>query len=284
MVTPMNESLEVDYAEAGRLAQYLTGHGSDGVVISGTTGESPTLAEQEKIELFRAVKKALPEKIVIAGIGSYNTAASVALAKKAAETGVDGLMAVVPYYNKPQQEGLYKHFKAIAEAVSLPLMLYNIPGRSVVNMLPETVKRLAEIPNIVALKESPASMDQVSELMRVLPSHFAIYSGDDSLTLPMLALGCKGVVSVAAHIIGDEMRDMVDAWYAGDTTRAAKLHLELFPVFRGIFVTSSPVPVKTLLNMDGQNVGGVRLPLVSATETEIQFLRSMMEEVKKKRR
>src|SRR5665648_110700 len=206
MVTPMNEALEVNYEEAARLAQYLIDHGSDGVVVCGTTGESPTVTNEEKIELFRVVKEALGEKKVIAGIGSYSTAASIALARKAEITGVDGLLAVVPYYNKPSQEGIFQHFKAIAEATSLPLMLYNIPGRTSINLLPETVKRLSEIPNIVALKESAGSLDQVSELKRMLPSTFAVYSGDDSMTLPMLALGCSGIISVAAHVIGDEMK------------------------------------------------------------------------------
>ena len=281
MVTPMNEALEVDYEEAKRLAQHLTVHGSDGVVVCGTTGEAPTVTDQEKVELFRVVKEALGKRTVIAGIGSYSTAASIALARKAATTGVDGLLVVVPYYNKPSQEGMFQHFKAIAEATSLPLMLYNIPGRTSVNLLPETVKRLAEIPNIVALKEAAGSLDQVSELKRLLPSEFSIYSGDDSMTLPMLALGCSGIVSVAAHVIGDEMKEMVDAWFDGDTAQATKWHLDLFPIFKGIFVTSNPVPIKALLNMIGIKAGGVRLPLVKATPVEMKFLKDLIDEFKK---
>ena len=281
MVTPMKEGLEVDYEEAKHLAQYLTVHGSDGVVVCGTTGESPTVTDQEKVELFRVVKKASGKRTVIANIGSYSTAASIALARKAATTGVDGLMAVVPYYNKPSQEGMFQHFKAIAEATSLPLMLYNIPGRTSVNLLPETVKRLSEISNIVALKESAGSLDQVSELKRILPSKFSIYSGDDSMTLPMLALGCSGIVSVAAHVIGDEMKEMVDAWFEGDTAQATKWHLDLFPIFKGIFITSNPVPIKALLNMMGINAGGVRLPLVKATPVEMKLLKDLIDEVKK---
>ena len=281
MVTPMNEALEVDYEEAKRLAQHLTVHGSDGVVVCGTTGEAPTVTDQEKVELFRVVKEALGKRTVIAGIGSYSTAASIALARKAATTGVDGLLVVVPYYNKPSQEGMFQHFKAIAEATSLPLMLYNIPGRTSVNLLPETVKRLSEIPNIVALKEAAGSLDQVSELKRLLPSEFSIYSGDDSMTLPMLALGCSGIVSVAAHVIGDEMKEMVDAWFDGDTAQATKWHLDLFPIFKGIFVTSNPVPIKALLNMIGIKAGGVRLPLVKATSVEMKFLKDLIDEFKK---
>ena len=281
MVTPMNEALEVDYEEAKRLALYLTVHGSDGVVVCGTTGESPTVTDQEKLELFRVVKKALGKRTVIAGVGSYSTAATIALTRKAETTGVDGLLVVVPYYNKPSQEGMFQHFKAIAEATSLPLMLYNVPGRTSANLMPETVKRLSEIPNIVALKEAAGSIDQVSELKRMLPSEFSVYSGDDSMTLPMLALGCSGIVSVAAHVVGDEMKEMVDAWFNGDTAQATKWHLDLFPIFKGIFVTSNPVPIKALLNMIGIKAGGVRLPLVKPTPVEMKFLKDLIDEFKK---
>jgi 4-hydroxy-tetrahydrodipicolinate synthase len=281
MVTPMNETLEVDYEEAKRLALYLTSHGSDGVVVCGTTGESPTVTDQEKLELFRVVKKALGKRTVIAGVGSYSTAATIALTRKAETTGVDGLLVVVPYYNKPSQEGMFQHFKAIAEVTSLPIMLYNVPGRTSANLQPETVKRLSEIPNIVALKEASGSLDQVSELKRMLPSEFSVYSGDDSMTLPMLALGCSGVISVAAHVIGDEMKEMVDAWFEGNTAQATKWHLDLFPIFKGVFVTSNPVPVKALMNMIGIKAGGVRLPLVKATPAEMKFLKDLIDEFRK---
>jgi len=281
MVTPMNADLEVNYEEAKRLAQYLSVHGSDGVVVCGTTGESPTVTDEEKVELFRVVKQALGKKTVIAGVGSYSTAATIALARKAATTGVDGLLVVVPYYNKPSQEGMYQHFKAIAEATPLPIMLYNVPSRTSVNLLPETVKRLSEIPNIVALKEAAGSLDQVSELKRMLPAEFEVYSGDDSMTLPMLALGCSGVISVAAHVVGDEMKQMVNAWFDGDTAQATKWHLDLFPIFKGIFVTSNPVPIKSMMNMIGIQAGGVRLPLVKATQVEMKFLKDLMDEFHK---
>lgn len=281
MVTPMNEALEVDYEEAKRLALYLTSHGSDGVVVCGTTGESPTVTDQEKLELFSVVKKALGKRTVIAGVGSYSTAATIALTRKAETTGVDGLLVVVPYYNKPSQEGMFQHFKAIAEATSLPIMLYNVPGRTSANLQPDTVKRLSEIPNIVALKEASGSLDQVSELKRMLPSEFSVYSGDDSMTLPMLALGCSGVISVAAHVIGDEMKEMVDAWFEGNTAQATKWHLDLFPIFKGVFVTSNPVPVKALMNMIGIKAGGVRLPLVKATPVEMKFLKDLIDEFRK---
>lgn len=279
MVTPMNEALEIDYEEAVRLAKYLVSHGSDGVVVCGTTGESPTVTADEKVELFRVVKEALGKTPVIAGIGSYSTDATIALARKAAATGVDGFLVVVPYYNKPSQEGLFQHFKAIAEATPIPLILYNVPSRTSANLMPATVKRLAEIPNIVALKEAAGSVDQVSELKRMLPPEFVIYSGDDSMTLPMLALGCDGVISVAAHVIGDEMKEMVDAWFAGDSARATKLHLELFPMFKGIFITTNPVPIKALVEMIGIKAGGVRLPLVTATPEEVKFLKDLLDDV-----
>lgn len=281
MVTPMNDNLEVDYLESGRLAKYLSEHGSDGIVVAGTTGESPTLSAEEKLELFRVVKEAVGKNvIVIAGIGSNSTAASVALARKAVDTGVDGLMAVVPYYNKPSQEGMYQHFRTIAEATTLPLMLYNVPGRTSANLLPETVLRLSKIPNIVALKEAVGVMDQVSELKRILSEDFEVYSGDDSLTLPMLALGCSGIVSVASHVIGDEMKQMIDAWFDGDAITARKCHLKLMPVFKGIFITANPVPIKYLVNTLGLKAGKARLPLVDATPEEKKFLTELLQNIK----
>ncbi|MHB1654685.1 MAG: 4-hydroxy-tetrahydrodipicolinate synthase [Desulfitobacteriaceae bacterium] len=281
MVTPLNEALEVDYEEAKRLALYLIEHGSNGIVVCGTTGESPTLSSEEKLQLFRVVKEAVGSRgTVIAGIGSNSTEASVRLAQLTNEIEVDGMMAVVPYYNKPSQEGLFRHFQAIAQVTNLPIMLYNVPGRTSANMLPGTVKRLAEISNIVALKEAAGSIDQVSELKSILPQEFQVYSGDDSFTLPMLALGCSGIVSVAAHVIGDEMKQMVDAWFNGDTAVAQRWHLKLYPVFKGIFITANPVPVKALLNIMGIKAGGVRLPLVDATEEEQEFLAKLIKDVK----
>jgi 4-hydroxy-tetrahydrodipicolinate synthase len=281
MVTPMKDDLEVDYQEAGRLAKYLAEHGSDGIVVAGTTGESPTISSEEKLELFRVVKEAVGKDVIVyAGIGSNSTANSVALARKAVATGVDGLMAVVPYYNKPSQEGMYQHFKTIAEATELPLMLYNVPGRTSANLLPETVLRLSKISNIVALKEAVGMMDQVSELKRILPEDFEVYSGDDSLTLPMLALGCSGIISVAAHVVGDEMKKMVDAWFEGDAKTALQWHLKLMPVFKGIFITANPVPIKYLVNTFGIKAGKVRLPLVDATPEEEKFLSELLRKVK----
>lgn len=277
MVTPMNDKLEIDYRAAIDLAVHLAQNGSDGIVVAGTTGETPTLSKEEKINLFREVKQAVGDKCkVIAGIGTYSTKESIELAERISKLNLDGVLTVVPYYNKPSQEGLYCHFKAIAEASDYPVMLYNIPGRTSLNMLPDTVLRLSEVPNIVAIKEAAGSLDQVSELKSILPSDFAVYAGDDSLTLPMLSLGCSGIVSVASHLVGTKIQKMVTAWQAGDTATALKWHLKLYPVFKGMFVATNPIPVKYLLNEAGIKVGEYRLPLVGPSESEKEMLRKVL--------
>lgn len=279
MVTPLDKDLSVNYDQAKKLARYLVDTGSEGVVVAGTTGESPTLTKEEKVELFKVIVEEVGGKAtVIAGTGGNNTADSVALTRAAEKAGVDGVMLVGPYYNKPSQEGLYRHFKTVAESTDLPVMLYNIPGRTAVNILPDTVSRLAGVENIVAIKEASGSLDQVSELRRILPDNFALYSGDDSMTLPLLALGGKGVISVAAHLVGSKMKDMINAFTSGNITMATKLHLELFPVFKAMFVTTNPVPVKAALNMTGWQVGEPRLPLVEATDEEKDTIKSVLAE------
>ena len=281
MVTPFKKDLSVDYDQVKKLARHLVQSGSDGLVVSGTTGESPTLTKEEKIELFRVVVKEVGgNAVVIAGTGGNDTVSSIELTQAAEKVGVDGIMLVSPYYNKPSQEGLYQHFKTIAESTNLPVLLYNIPGRTAVNIIPSTVVRLAEIENITAIKEASGNFEQISELRRLLPAQFAIYSGDDSLTLPMLSLGGRGVVSVAAHIIGTSIAEMVNAYTSGNVTLAAKIHCNLFPVFKGLFVTTSPVPIKTALNILGWQVGGPRLPLVDATSEEKEFVKKMLVDAK----
>jgi len=281
MVTPFDEQLKVNYNEAARIARYLAENGSDGIVVAGTTGETPNLSHEEKLNLFREVKQAVGNSCkVIAGVGTYSTAESTELTKKCSGYDLDGIMAVVPYYNKPSQEGLYMHFKAIADETELPVMLYNIPGRTGINLLPDTVKRLAENKNITCIKEAAGTMDQVSELKSILPSSFSVYAGDDSLTLPMLSLGCSGVVSVASHLIGNQIKKMIEAYHNGKTESALKWHLLLFPVFKGLFVTSNPVPVKYLLNKTGFNVGGYRLPLVGPSKEEKIFLKDLLVKIK----
>lgn len=277
MVTPFNDDLSINIGQAKKLAQHLVSSGSDGLVIAGTTGESPTLSKDEKLQLFQEIVDEVGDNaVVVAGTGSYSTADSIALTRAAEKTGVDGVMLVVPYYNKPSQEGLYQHFKAIAESTSLPIILYNIPGRTGINLLPATVARLAQIGNIVAIKEASGNMDQVSELSKLLPDDFAIYSGDDSLTLPMLALGGTGVISVASHLVGSRMKEMVNAFISGDIRLAQKIHLELFPLFKGIFITTNPVPVKTALNLQGWQLGGTRPPLAAANASEEAAIKDML--------
>ena len=279
MVTPYDQDLQVDYDKAAELARYLVKQGSQGLVVSGTTGESPTLSREEKLELFRCVRQAVGSDISVwAGTGLHDTVASVALTKAASATGVDGILGVAPYYNKPPQEGLYQHYRAIAAATSLPVMIYNIPSRTGINILPATMARLAEIENIVALKESSGSMDQMSQLKRLLPDNFVIYSGDDAITLPMMALGAHGVVSVASHLVGPNLADMVAAVAQGDFQRAQQLHLQLYPVFTGLFFTTSPIPVKSALNLLGHEVGGFRAPLSALSTAEEEQLIQLMQE------
>ncbi len=282
MVTPYNDRLEVNYESAARMAAHLAATGSDGIVVAGTTGEPPNLSLEEKLTLFKVVKEAVGSSCrVIAGAGTYSTRESVEIAGKLDTLDVDGILAVVPYYNKPSQEGLYQHFKAIAEATELPVMLYNIPGRTSLNMLPQTVARLSETPNIVSVKEAAGSMDQVSELKKLLPEDFAIYSGDDSLTLPMLALGATGIVSVCAHLVGRQIKKMVTAFMSGDHAEALKWHMLLYSVFKGLFITTNPVPVKYLMNLAGFDAGGYRLPLVGPTPQEQEFLKELYEQIKR---
>lgn len=281
MVTPFNPDLSINYNQAQKLARYLVENGSDGLVVCGTTGESPTLNKEEKVSLFKAIVEEVGGKAtVIAGTGSYDTEASITLTKEAEKVGCDGVMLVAPYYNKPSQEGLYRHFRKIAESTSLPVILYNIPSRTGINVLPATIARLAaDVPNIVAVKEAAGNIDQVSELWRVLPESFAIYSGDDSLTLPMLAIGAKGIISVASHVAGKQIQEMIDAFTSGNTTLAANLHKTLYPLFKGLFITTNPVPVKTALHLKGFAVGGVRLPLVDATTSEIESVKGVLKKL-----
>lgn len=275
MVTPMDDSLAVNYEQAKKVANYLIENGSDALVVAGTTGESPTLTKEEKLRLFQVVVEEVGGKVpVIAGTGSNNTAETIKFSKEAEKLGVDALMLVAPYYNKPNQEALYQHFKAIAQEISLPIMLYNVPGRTGINILPGTVARLAEIENIVAMKEASGNLDQISELKRLVNHDFSIYSGDDSLTLPILAVGGCGIVSVAAHVIGREMGEMIDAFLAGNIVKANEIHLQLFPVYKALFCTTSPIPVKAAMNLLGHKVGSLRLPLVDADDNEMEIIKA----------
>lgn len=271
MVTPFDTSGALDLARAATLAKRLIEEGNDALVIAGTTGESPTLSDQEKIRLFAATKEGVGDRgKVIAGTGTYDTAHSIHLSKEAQRVGADGLLLVNPYYSRPSQDGLYAHFRAIAESTPLPVMLYNIPGRTGVNCTPETIARLAKTANIVAVKEAAGSLDQVSEIRVRTPDDFAIYSGDDSLTLPKLAVGGVGVVSVAGNLpsVAGEIQQMIRAFFAGRPADALRIHRRLWPLFKVLFITTNPVPVKAAMRLSGFDCGKVRLPLVDATPKE----------------
>ncbi|AEN87974.1 4-hydroxy-tetrahydrodipicolinate synthase [Priestia megaterium] len=277
MVTPFDHKGNIDFEKTTQLINYLISNGSDALVIAGTTGESPTLSTEEKLALFRHSVKVVDGRVpVIAGTGSNNTYASIELTKKAEEIGVDAIMIVAPYYNKPNQEGLYQHFKTIAESTELPVMLYNIPGRSVINMSVETIVRLAELPNVVALKDASGDLDAMTAIIAQTSDDFALYSGDDGLTLPVLAIGGTGIISVASHVIGNEMQEMVKLYESGNPKEAAKIHQRIVPVMKSLFAAPSPTPVKTALQLKGLDVGSVRLPLVPLTEEERQTLVSTL--------
>jgi len=269
MITPFTAEGSVNYGGAEELAVHLVDNGSDGLVICGTTGESPTLTWEEEHELFQVVKKAVGGRAkVIAGTGSNSTSEAISATQKAMALGLDGSLQVVPYYNKPPAEGLYQHFKAIAEACpDIALLLYNIPGRTGQNLPAETVARLAEIPNIVGIKEASGILDQVSRIRQLVPSEFGIYSGDDSLTLPMLSVGGNGVVSVASHLVGKDMQEMIQCFEQGKTQTATEIHLKLFPLFKALFLVTNPIPVKAALALQGWPVQTLRLPLVEAPDS-----------------
>ncbi|MEH7073575.1 4-hydroxy-tetrahydrodipicolinate synthase [Neobacillus drentensis] len=280
MVTPFDKKGHIDFAKTTQLVNFLIENGTESLVVAGTTGESPTLTKEEKLALFDHVVKVANKRIpVIAGTGSNNTYASIELTKKAEQLGVDAIMVVAPYYNKPNQEGLYQHFKAVAEATTLPVMVYNIPGRSAVNIHPETIIRLSKIPNIVAVKEASGDLSAMTRIIANTDADFVLYSGDDSLTIPVLSIGGAGVVSVASHVIGKELQEMVHAYFNGENDKAAKLHQHLLPVMQGLFAAPSPAPVKTALQIKGMDVGSVRLPLVGLTEQERSTLIKLLNEL-----
>lgn len=278
MVTPFTAGGELDLGQAAALARRLIDSGNDGIVVAGTTGESPTLTLDEKLALFETVIAAVGDKVpVLCGTGSNNTADSIALSQAAERLGAAGVMLVAPYYNKPSQTGLFEHFRAICAATNLPVMLYNIPSRTGVNVLPETIMRIAAAaPNLVAVKEAGGSIDQMSELISLAGDRLTVYSGDDSMTLPLLAVGGHGIVSVAGHVVGRELRQMIDAYVAGETAAAARLHQQLLPFFKAIFVTTNPAPIKAALRLSGFEPGPLRLPLVPLSAAEEAVLRDAM--------
>ena len=274
MVTPFRADGGVDLELAARLAAHLVAQGSDGLVLCGTTGESPTLSWAEQHELFAAVKGAVGGRAkLIAGSGSNCTAEAIEATREAAALGADGALVVVPYYNKPPQDGLEAHFRAIAAAApELPLMLYNIPGRTGTSLAPDTTARLLDCPNVVSFKAASGTTEEVSALRALCGDRLAIYSGDDALTLPMLAVGAVGVVSVASHVAGPQISRMIDAFLAGELATALALHEQLLPLCKALFCTTNPIPVKAALELSGWPVGAPRLPLLSASNDVKQRL------------
>ncbi|PKQ17325.1 MAG: 4-hydroxy-tetrahydrodipicolinate synthase [Actinobacteria bacterium HGW-Actinobacteria-7] len=281
MVTPFTADNSLDLNRAAELAVRLLSEGTDALVVCGTTGESPTVFYDQKIELFRTVIDAVGGRApVIANAGDNCTDDSLQFAREVVALGVDAIMAVVPYYNKPPQEGLYRHFRAIAESVDVPVILYNIPGRCVINMTAETTLRLAhDCENIVAVKEASGNLTQIAQIIDGAPEGFEVLSGDDEMTLPMMGLGGTGVISVLSHVAGVRFKEMIDAQVGGDHTRALRIHLELLPLMKALFMTSNPIMVKEGLRLKGFDVGGVRLPLVEPTPDQTAELDRVMRHV-----
>jgi len=277
MITPFKGDGSVDYDAAERLAAMLVTDGSDGVVVSGTTGESPALSDDEKIELLKAVKGAIPGKSVVAGTGSNDTHHSVKLSERAMKAGADALLAVVPYYNKPPQEGMFQHFKAISEVG--PTIMYNIQGRTAVNMTAATTLRCAELPGIAGVKEASGDLDQIGFVCAGKPARFKVWSGDDSWTLPVLAAGGHGVICVVSHIAGASMKNMIEAFAKGRNEEARRIHLGLLPVIKALMTTAAnPVPIKSVLNAMGFAAGPFRLPLVPLSDEQLKAVMSTVRE------
>ena len=284
MITPMTDSGAIDWPSVDSVVEHLIESGTDSLVVAGTTGESPTLTHEEKLELIRHVVRQVDGRAgVIAGSGSNDTASSIQLTQEAEKTGADGVMLVVPYYNKPTQEGLYQHFKTVAQSTSLPVMLYNIPGRSVVNMSVDTMVRLTrDVENITSIKESSGDLVQVMELVEGKREDVAVYSGMDELTVPYLSVGGAGIVSVASHVAGEEMKQMVESFFQGNVDRAGQIQRRLIPLVRGLFMTSSPAPLKYALSLMKVCGDSVRLPIVPLNPSEKDHMRSLLQQMNKK--
>ena len=281
MVTPFDEEGKVDYEQAKRLALALLNSGSDGVVLVATTGESPTLLREEEVRLLTEVKSAVGERgSVIAYTGSNSTAEALEATEKAERIGVDACLLVVPYYNKPTQEGLYQHFKIVAQSTSLPCILYNVPSRTIVNLSVDTVIKLSQIDNIIGIKEASGNLEQISMIISNTRDDFLVWSGNDSDTLPILALGGYGVISVISHLVGNQMKGMIDSFVNGKVDEAASIHRRLLPLINALFIVSNPIPVKYALNSIGFNVGKPRLPLIEPDEKSATFIRDTLKNYK----
>lgn len=281
MVTPFNKEGEIDYEQAKKLTSALLASGSDGVVVAATTGESPTITWEEEFRLFTEVKSALGGKgTLIAYTGSNSTAEAIEATKEAEEIGVDACLLVVPYYNKPSQDGLYQHFKAIAQETSLPCIIYNVPSRTVVSLSADTAIKLSHIDNIIGVKEASGNLDAISKIISNTREDFLIWSGNDGDTLPILTLGGYGVISVASHLVGSQIKKMIDAFIDGKIDEAANIHHRLLPLINAIFIVSNPVPLKYALNHIGFNVGKPRLPLVEPDEKSAAIIKDTLKKYK----
>jgi len=281
MVTPFDAQGEVDYQLARKLALSLLDSGSDGIVVSGTTGESPTLSREEKLRLFAETKSALGNRgIVVAGTGSYNTKEGQELTKEAEKVGVDACLLVVPYYNKPTQQGLWEHFKVIAQSTTLPCILYNVPSRTVTNLNADTVIKLSHIDNIVGVKEASGNLGQIAEIIHRIKEDFLVYSGNDSDTFPILALGGYGVISVTSHLVGIQIKDMIEKFLDGKVQESARIHRDLLPLVNALFIVSNPIPIKWALNYIGFPVGKPRLPLIEPDEKSADLIKATLKNYK----
>jgi 4-hydroxy-tetrahydrodipicolinate synthase len=272
MVTPFAKDGSIDWDGVATLATHLADHGHDAIAVNGTTGEAPTTKSSEKLEIIKVVKSTVGSRVkVLSGAGDNETSYTVEQAKRSAGAGADGLLIVAPYYNKPPQAGIEAHFKAVASATDLPIMMYDIPGRTGVEIESDTIVRLFEVPNIVALKDAKGNLAATSDV--IARCGIPVYSGDDILNLPFLSIGAVGFVSVCGHTVGNELRAMLDAWFAGDTARALEIHQKLIPVFKGTFKTQGAILTKAAMNLMGLPGGTTRLPLVDATPAQIATLR-----------
>jgi len=281
MVTPFNDKGDVDYKQAKKLALALLDSGSDGLVISGSTGESPTLSREEKLRLFAEVKAAVGDRgVVVAGTGNYNTKESIELTKEAERIGVDAALLVVPYYNKPSQQGLKEHFQAIAKSTSLPCILYNVPSRTITSLLAETVIELSRVDNIVGLKEANGDFVHMAKILDAVKKDFLLYSGNDSDTFPMLSIGGYGVICVTSHLVGIQMADMISKAVSGKAAKAAAIHRNLLPLMNVLFVVANPIPIKYALNYVGFNVGKPRLPLTPPDEKSAAVIETVLKRYK----
>ena len=281
MVTPFDAQGEVDYQQARRLALALLDSGSDGVVVSGTTGESPTLSREEKLQLFTEIKSAIGDTgAVVAGTGNNDTRESQELTKEAEKIGIDACLLVVPYYNRPTQQGLWEHFKAIAQSTTLPCIIYNVPSRTVTNLAADTLIKLSQIDNIVGVKEASSNFGQIAEILQGTREDFLVYSGNDSDTFPILALGGYGVISVASHLIGIQIKDMIEKFLNGKPQEAARIHRYLLPLVNALFIVSNPIPVKWALNYVGFPVGKHRLPLVEPDKKSADLIKAALRNYK----